>query len=42
MTTTTFKSTTSTLSETSSFKVYYMHNQTLVEVKFPDSRLRAE
>lgn len=40
--TTTQKSTNSTLSENGCFKVYYLHNQSMLEVKFSDCRLRAE
>jgi hypothetical protein len=40
--TTTFKSTNSTFSDNSSFKVFYKHNQSMIEVKLTNNRLRAD
>lgn len=42
MTTTTLKSSNSTIPDISSYKVYYRHNQSTIEVKFNDNRLRVE
>ena len=40
--TTTYKSSTSTLSEASSFKIYFKHNQSILEVKLSDNKLRVD